>query len=123
MRTRPKPRSAAEFARIYGPADYRAWGYRQPCVVVGCETVEPRPEGRVIEACHTTNGGRSRKADWEGQTYFGCWKHHDEAGNDGVDTFASRHRLEVCGVRVRSLTQAGLVTLAKFKEYRDGLAF
>lgn len=115
-------RSAAETERIYGPWEYRAWGYGLACLVVGCKTRDCRPGGtHWMECCHSTNGGMQRKADWMGNTFFACWRHHDESGQVGVLTFAKRHVLAVQGVVVSSLKEAARVTLERYEHRVQGL--
>lgn len=116
-------RSPEESERIYGPWRYRAWGYGQPCVVVGCETRDRRPGSvHVIECCHARTGGMGRKSDWNGNTFFACWRHHDESAQ-GVETFARTHQLAVADLRVGSLEEAARVTLRAFNAWEGGLAW
>ncbi len=116
-------RTLEESVRIYGPPSYRAWGYRLPCVTVGCETTDYRPgSGKVIECCHATTDGIALKATWKGCTFFGCWRCHDEQGQGGIETFARNHDLAVNGVRVFDLVHAASETLKQFMNYDGGLA-
>ena len=113
-------RSKSETIRIYGPWSFRAWGYGLRCLVVGCETTDYRP-GRVklIEQCHTTNGGTGRKAGWQ-NTCFMCWRHHDES-HRGVRTFEEGNRLRIGEVDVATLKDAAIATQALWKIHEEGL--
>ena len=102
-------RSRAESLRVYGPPEFREWGYRLPCLVVGCRTWDYRPgHSKVMEQCHTRTGGTGRKSDWT-DTVFMCWRHHDESGR-GVRTFESVNELRVVAefeeIDVASLVEA-----------------
>ena len=116
-------RSLYEDLRIYGPPEYRAWGYRLACVKVGCTTTAGPPgRRRVIECCHTETDGTGRKADWRGKTFFACWRCHREQGDHGLWTFARRHPLAVDGHPVPSLYGAARLALKLFLLYDGGLA-
>lgn len=54
-RIKPKPRSASEYARIYGSKERVEWVKAQPCVVDG---------RRPSDNAHTENEGLSRKAHY-----------------------------------------------------------
>lgn len=116
-------RTEAEMERIYGPWAYRAWGYGLPCIVVGCTTRDYRPgTTKRMDCCHVTNGGMGRKATWMGQTFFACWRHHDEADHVlGKQTFATTYQLAVDGVHVADLREAGRVTLERFGAWERAL--
>lgn len=115
--------SKLEQERKYGPWAYRAWGYGLPCVVVGCTTTDRRPGAvKIMECCHSRTGGMARKARWQGNTFFACWRHHDESGR-GVRTFEERYELAVNGVRVQTLHEAAGETLRQWFAREDGLAF
>ena len=116
-------RTLEESVRIYGPPQFRRWGYRLPCIKVGCQTTDYRPgSSKVIEICHTVTDGIAMKAAWERHTYFGCWRCHNEQSNHGLETFALRHRLAVDGIPVSTLKGAAALTYTMFLIYDGGLA-
>ena len=60
------------------------------CSICGWDTTHGRPgQSHPIENAHITNGGLSRKADYD-QVIPLCWVHHDEF-DDGKKTFSAKY--------------------------------
>ena len=117
---------AAPDPLVYGPWSYLAWGYGLPCVVVGCETRDRRPGSlKVIECCHVHTkgmGGKVRTPIWKRNTFFACWRHHDEQHKCGIFTFAERYELHVSGVLVPSLSAAAAETYHQYRNWEGALS-
>ncbi len=115
-----------EHERKYGPPGYTEWGWRLPCIVVGCKTTRWRPgTQKVIECCHLGNEGLSRKSHWT-RTFFACWVHHDESYS-GRERFEARYALRVAPtfddyIDVATLEEAVAVTQIMWDRYQNLLA-
>jgi hypothetical protein len=117
-------RDESEFKRIYGGWDRLAWGYGQPCLIVGCDTRDRRPGSvQPIECAHTENGGMGRKADSD-RTVFVCWRHHDELDR-GKKSFDLKyaHRMKVDGVKVHGVREAAEETERAWRRHLEALDF
>lgn len=72
-RIKPKPRSAGEFARIYGSRERVAFVKSLPCAALVLHQVCDGP----IDNAHTQTGGMGRKANADTIAPM-CRKHHRE---------------------------------------------
>lgn len=92
----------------------------------GCGTTDYRPgTSKVIECCHITVGGTSRKADYD-QTVFACWRHHDMMGGHGSQKrqqFERDHVFVVGGQRVETLDEAAGLTEEAWQDHEYGLSY
>ena len=104
-RIKPKKRSAAERARIYGPAERREWIRTQPCIACG--------EVGFSENAHTATEGMGRKAHYSmivplcGSLWSIVQNCHGELHRIGIKSFEEKYGVD--------LQKAAAETEAKWK--------
>lgn len=74
----------ADFRRVYGPPEWRAYWEQRGCLICG---------DRRIQIAHVRTGGMGRKADWTA-TIGLCDGHHREH-HRGAATFEARYRIDL----------------------------
>lgn len=99
---RGKKRSTSEAERIYGPAPFRDWLHKQPCVVLGVPLY-------IVQA-HVKNGGMGRKAGYEWSVPMNDALHH-ELHQHGIATFEAKYDidLELAAIATQERWRAHLI--------------